>query len=341
METRLLRPGAPEWAGALSRMTHDFYHLPSYAAMQADWEGGQATALYVCDGRDELLMPLLVRPIPGGGRDARTPYGYAGPVTTAPADRAFVEASLLAGTEFLAAEGLVSLFARLHPILNADLKENVGTIVTHGDTVVVDLSLSVDELWRQTRSGHRTEISAAKRSGQRVVFDTRERHHEDFCRLYQETMSRLDASQEYRFDSTYFDKLRRVMGDRVHLVAVELDGKTAAAALFVETCGIVEYHLSASDERFRKANATKLMLHEVRLWAKARGDRYLHLGGGVSGANDALVHFKAGFSRLRRLYRTLRVVLSPEDYRRLRGSDRAVSSEDEDSGYFPAYRHAA
>jgi hypothetical protein len=341
MEARLLSTASPEWAAALSRMTHDFYHLPAYAALQGLWEGGEAHALYVRDRQDELLMPLIVRSIPGGGRDARTPYGYAGPITTGSAGRAFVEAALLAGTEFLAAEGLVSLFVRLHPLLNADLPESVGAIVTHGDAIVVDLSLGVDELWRQTRSGHRSDINTAKRRGHRVIFDTDGRHHDDFDRLYRETMARLHASSDYCFDAGYFGNLSRALGDRLHLVAVDIDGVTAAAAQFVETCGIVQYHLSASDERYRKASPTKLMLHEVRLWAKSRGNRWLHLGGGAGGVCDTLLEFKAGYSSNRRPVRTLRIVLSPRDYERLLSPEHARSAAYDLTGYFPAYRHAA
>ena len=338
MHARLLSTAASEWDAALSRMSHDFYHLPAYAAHQASWEAGRAQALYVRDGQAELLVPLVIRPIPGGGYDARTPYGYAGPVATDAADQAFLAAALQAGTRFLADEGLVSLFIRLHPLLNADMQEDVGVIVTHGETVVIDLTLDEDVHWQQTRGGHRSEINAARRRGHRVVFDTDRQHQKDFTRLYEETMDRLDASPEYRFDDAYLEGLAHALEDRLHLVAVEIDGETAAAALFVETCGTVEYHLSATDERFRKESPTKLMLHEVRSWARSRGHRWLHLGGGLGGADDALLRFKAGFSPGRRLLRTLRVVLSPSEYQRLQCSGDASPTLEDLSGYFPAYR---
>ena len=83
----------------------------------------------------------------------------------------------------------------------------------------------------------------------------------------------------------------------------------AAAALFVETSGIVQYHLAGSDERYSRDRPTKILMNAVRSWAQERGDVRLHLGGGVGGADDSLMHFKAGFSDERHVFQTLRVVV--------------------------------
>ena len=58
----------------------------------------------------------------------------------------------------------------------------------------------------------------------------------------------------------------------------------------------------------------------------------LHLGGGVGGAQDSLMHFKAGFSDRRHLFKTWRVVLDEQQYTELSGK------EPESTGFFPAYR---
>ena len=62
----------------------------------------------------------------------------------------------------------------------------------------------------------------------------------------------------------------------------------------------MQYHLSGMSEAFARERPTKLMLDHVRQWARARGNRWLHLGGGVGSAQDNLFKFKAGFSKLRR-----------------------------------------
>ncbi len=103
----------------------------------------------------------------------------------------------------------------------------------------------------------------------------------------------------------------------LHLCVVEKAGVVAATGLFVETDGIVQYHLSGTGGDFRDIQPTKLMMHFARAWARERGDYVLHLGGGVGGAADSLMHFKTGFSPLRHVFTTLRVVIDEEEYHRL------------------------
>jgi hypothetical protein len=117
-----------------------------------------------------------------------------------------------------------------------------------------------------------------------------------------------------------------------------VDEQMSAAGLFVETDGIVEYHLSASDERFRRSQPTKLMIDEVRRWAKERGNRWFHLGGGFGVAADSLLHFKAGFSKIRTPFSTLRAILRPDDYRRLAHVHGEPVSSMEATDFFPVYR---
>jgi hypothetical protein len=337
MRCRLLPATEPDWAATVSRTYHDFYHLPAYAALQAEWLGGEALALHVQDGSNQLLLPLIVQTIPGGGRDATSPYGYSGPVRSPGATSAFVEDALRAGVELLAPEGLVSLCVRMHPLMAVPVPDDVGVLVAQGATVVIDLGADEAEQWRQTRRDHRNQINRSIRLGHRVVFDTGRRHERAFERLYLQTMSRLEARPEYLYDGGYFDGLRSALGARLHLVVVEIGDDIAAGALFVETCGIVQYHLAGSNEHFRRERPTKLLIHEVRGWAKARGDRWLHLGGGLGGADDPLMEFKAGFSHVRLPYTSLRVVLRPADYRALVDA-RGGSATDDLTGLFPAYR---
>jgi hypothetical protein len=73
-----------------------------------------------------------------------------------------------------------------------------------------------------------------------------------------------------------------------------------------------------------------------------RGDRYLHLGGGVGGSDDRLLQFKRGFSELTFPFLTLRMITDPEKYRELTAlSAQAANVPVEErlhSEYFPAYR---
>ena len=80
----------------------------------------------------------------------------------------------------------------------------------------------------------------------------------------------------------------------------------------------------------------------MRLWAKERGNQYLHIGGGVGGQKDNLYTFKSGFSKQRHEFFTLRSIVDTEKYNdllhfRAKAIDKSVEDLQE-SNFFPAYR---
>jgi hypothetical protein len=282
---------------------------------------------------------LVIRPIGASRCDAVSPYGYPGPLLAGTDDESFVGAALEAAMPSLRAEGVVSLFVRSHPLLNPSLPAGVGTVVHHGDTVAIDLTLPAGDRWLQLRRNHRTDIVRALQSGHRAWFDDEWVNFETFKRLYHATMRRRSAAEDYFFDDAYFDGLREALGDGIRLCVVEIEAEIIAATLFTETCGIVEYHLMGVDEAHLRFAPAKLMFHAAWAWAADRHDTLLHLGGGVGGANDSLMHFKAGFSPLRFPFFTLRVVLDDREYARLaRECDPAWEADASDNAHFPAYR---
>jgi CelD/BcsL family acetyltransferase involved in cellulose biosynthesis len=338
MRGRLIACEDPAWTALLAQAPHDFYHLTSYVDLSAEHESGVARAVLVEDGDRKFLLPLIVRTIPGGGRDATSPYGYPGPIGQGMADPVFVTAAFHEARQVLAAEGIVSLFVRFHPVLNPAVPEGIGLLVGHGDAVAIDLSQPTGVIWGQTRQNHRRQITRSIRSGHTVGLDESEEAFEAFKRLYRATMRRVDAPAYYSFDDAYFDRLRLAMGERMRLVVVRIGNDVAAGGLFIEEDGIVEYHLSGTDDRFAAFSPTKLMTHFMTGWAKARGNRWLHLGAGNRAPDDALLHFKSGFSPIRNGFCTLRMVIDRGEYVRLvLEHDPSVDPARLD-GYFPVYR---
>jgi lipid II:glycine glycyltransferase (peptidoglycan interpeptide bridge formation enzyme) len=118
------------------------------------------------------------------------------------------------------------------------------------------------------------------------------------------------------------------------------EGEVAAGGLFTAVKGIVEYHLGANVQEFLQWSPLKLLISEVRTWAREAGHRLLHLGGGVGGDMDSLYIFKSRFSPLAADFHTFRAVLMPEVYdqltlKRFGGGKRP---EAEENDFFPAYR---
>jgi hypothetical protein len=339
MTARLVDTDAQEWGDLLGAVEHDFYHLPGYVAASALNDGGEPRALIVDDGHRQLLLPLVIRPFDGGAQDACSPYGYPGPVHTGDPDQAFVEQALTVGVDLLREMGLVSLFIRTHPLLNPSPPRGVGAVVQHGVTVWVDLTLSEEELWGQTRRNHRQQIRQALKKGYTAHVDDGDRYMDDFKRLYRATMQNRSADDYYYFDDDYFAALQRALGERLHLAVAEQDGVVAAAGMFVVTDGIAEMHLTGHDAAHAADQPMKLVFDTVSTWGRQQGLRALHLGGGRGGTDDSLLHFKAGFSPWRLPYHTVRVVVDEEAYAALVAAHDPALDPADLSLPFPAYRN--
>jgi hypothetical protein len=335
-EAALLDPGDTAWADALSRVRHDVYHLPEYVRLDAGLSGNRPVAFRYAEAGRVLLIPLLLRAIPDSDLlDATSPYGYPGPVTnTGLDDSGFWSRGFQAMADLLTGWRVVTAFVRLHPLLPfpAVALAEAGTVVHHGETVSVDLTLSTEEIWRQTHRTHRNQINKAKRAGVSIVFDDWARL-DDWIGTYHATMRRVGATDYYFFTAEHFHRLRAALGEHAHL-AVALAGDVVLGGnLFFEYDGIMHTHLqSTRDGDVRWAD--KLLYDEVRRWGRARGNTVYHLGGGVGGAADSLFAYKAAFASGRHAFHTWRVVTDVRAFEKLAGTPTPESLE----GRFPPYR---
>ena len=358
MRCDFIGPDSSLWTRFLADCTHDFYHLPQYVALSARDRlcapnaDGTPLAFHAEDDQGRrFLLTLIVRPIPDTFVtskplfDAITPYGYACPLIINPGPdpiEPFLSQAIGHLSEGLAQRGIIAAFVRSHPnipLIQEPFRQT-GCVIEHGHTVSIDLTLPLEELWHQTRAGHRSEINRARKKGFTVDIQSDWKDFDEFFRAYTETMRRVSASENYFFSREYFSDLRSAIGDVLHLAICHKDGAVTCGALFSEVCGIVQYHLSGTTEEFHSQYPTKVMLDAVRTWAKERGNHTLHLGGGYGGSEDSLFQFKAGFSHVRSPFFTWRLIADPLTYRELcqqweARTGKAACSPD---GFFPAYR---
>jgi hypothetical protein len=347
----LVEPGSELWTAALRDLRHDFYHLPDYVSLCA-WlyDGGAPRAFIARDAEGLFLLPLILRPIENEAGessllDAISPYGYASPIISVRSgcdERSFLERAIEGLVECLVQAGVVSVFCRLHPllVLPQGPLASYGTVVEHGPTVYCDLRQTDAQLWQSTREAFRRKIRRVQSEGYVAEVDTSWRHYDAFQEVYAATMRRVGASEWYFFDREHFANLRAALGEQMHLIVVRFEDEIVTAGLFAETRGIVQYHIAGTRDGFEKSDASKLLIHYARQWAQDRGNEVLHLGGGVGAAQDSLLHFKEGFSKLRSTFCTWRLIVDRTAYRELVAKNRARSAvvEETSNGFFPEYR---
>ncbi len=339
-----------EWSRVLACFPHDIYHTSQFLRHSAAFLGGHPTAALAEKAGHQLFLPLVTREIPhdlqpsSPLRDAITPQGYGGFLCTPGMDEKIFAELVGAFVAAARSHGIVSVFVRQHPLWPARFAADGALVEQHGETVAWYLAEPDRPLETEMRASHRNEVRWLRKHGYQVVWNQWEQYSA-FQDLYTETMGRVGATAEYRYTSEYFASLKSELGDSLILGTVIAPDKTvAAAALFFECNGIVQYHLSGSHVGHQRKSPTKLLITECAAFAKARGAFWLHLGGGVGSTTDALFKFKSGFSSTRWRYSTIRMVTRPSEYRLLvERSHRLTPSvnlrvDTADGGYFPAYR---
>lgn len=350
MRFEFLLPDSEIWQRILGKVRHDFYHIPGYCQLDADYTGGTPVAFYAEDEKDrQFLLPMIIRPISlfqnaGSFYDAISPYGYPGPLIHCPemSREAFTAAALAGLKTLLNERGVIALFIRFHPIFEVPSEpfRTIGVLVKTGESVSMDLSLPEDIAWAQICPDHRRKIKKACAGGAEAFIDDSWKYFDDFEQLYLETMTRNHASKYYFFPHSYLQRLKDILEDRLQLCIVRKSGQIAAAGLITETNGIVQGYLNGTNINFKQSSPSLLIYDFVRRWAKGRGNKLFHLGSGIGGAHDTLFEFKARFSPLRHPFYSWRLIVNETAYWTLVREWEFANGETADSeiGFFPAYR---
>ncbi|WP_019503972.1 GNAT family N-acetyltransferase [Pleurocapsa sp. PCC 7319] len=353
MLRKILDLDKPLWRETLQQIRHDVYHLPEYVALEAKRTNTSPQAIVITENDSIFFVPYLLRscedivsstnvqPV----FDVISPYGYPGILLNEAAkhNSDFPDLAFKEFKQVLKSQGVCSAFLRLHPILGENFANIFpqNTFQENGKTVSVNLTLDEEKIWAKTRKGHQSTINKCIRLGLTARIVSFADYIDEFISIYEETMDRVKAKGVYYFSRDYFQGLLK-LGDKLHLGIVESEGNIVCASLFFESCGIVQAHLGGTKTEFLKQSPFNLLLHHMRLWAKARGNQYLHIGGGVGGKKDNLYTFKSGFSKQRHEFLTLRSVIDNNNYNNLiefRAQSINKSVEDlKKSQFFPAYR---
>src|SRR5690606_14882609 len=235
--------------------------------------------------------------------------------------------------EFCKSENIVSVFSRLHPLIEqTNIIENLGEIVNLNKTVAIDLTKSAEEQRKEYRKSLKSELNQLRRK-EIVVREANTKEEIDaFIAIYYETMDRVEATANYYFSKEYFyEFLNNQDFDAKLLIAVK-DNKVIAGAIFTLTDKIMQYHLAGTTEEYIRETPMKLILDEARLLGNQTTAISLHLGGGVGGSDeDSLFRFKSGFSKDFKQFSVWKYIVNQAVYDEL-------SKGKEVSGFFPLYR---
>ncbi|MDM1780926.1 GNAT family N-acetyltransferase [Acinetobacter indicus] len=318
----------------------DIYHSIEWLLLNKDLQEGEIYCIFLEDEKNCAFFPLIKRKIKGTSFfDLITPYGYGGVAFKKNTDITFKENIFKLLKDCLSDTNCISVFLRLHPLLNNNVKES-EFVFSNGITLATNLNSSYSDLYSKYSSGHKYDLKKSKKNENiSIVDDIDFIFFDEFIEIYLETMRYLQATDFYFFDREYFYRMKGLLADRLKLVVVKCNEQVIGASLFMLDNGIIQYHLSGTTIDGKKYQPSKLILDYMIAWGISQDYHFLHLGGGVGGQQDALYKFKKGFSADEYSFYTVRLIINNTVYRQLCLDLKLTNVEiDNISNFFPLYR---
>lgn len=342
-----------EWNHVLQQFSNanDIYYNYDYFDIYVKNFGVKSEAVVWLDQYISIFWSHLIREIPNTfdnpliSFDLISPYGYGGPLINCKTNnrlnilnslRSFIEEYL----EFARSNNYICEFIRFHPILRnwelfSDGFQNIIALDHSNDTVYVDLSTNLDQIWQGIRKGHRYNIKKTMHEGceAKILLNPSDSDIDEFISLYYSTMKKCQASKKYFFQPTFIkDHFSQLSAT---LVRIDYDELLIGASMFIAGKSCIHYHLSGSNNTIKGIYPSELILWSVIKWAKEKNLKYFHLGGGLK-INDSLFGFKNGFSNKKLPFYTGRILFDYEKYEIL---TKSCNNTNLNQNFFPAYRN--
>ena len=330
-----------EWISYVGNSAeHDFYHTWHYHSLETAGD----PVLFIYEESDTYIgFPLLQRKIPGSDyNDLTCVYGFSGPFSNKKIDE--IDEELLenfkgAFNNFLIKEKYVSVFVRLHPFYKQQkLLEKFGGVHENGKTVVLDLSVPIDEQRKKYRQSTMDAIKHAWKRGFKVKDETNADGINTFVEIYTENMKRVGASSYYLFNEKYFSEILNTSEYEARLLTVYYNDIAIASTIITFTNGIIQAHLVGARAEYLHHSPTKFLADCITQIGREKGMKYYNLGGGLGFKNDKLFDWKCAFSDLHLDFKTWRYIANPEIYQKLL-QDKGIE-ENAEVDFFPLYRYA-
>lgn len=287
------------WNTFIKRAVHyDFYHTAEYHTLQSNGE----PFLFVYENDGALIVfPLLRRKIEHTDFiDFTSVYGYSGPIANkefAQLDEDLLDDFRSNFLNYVHGENCVSIFARLNPFSDQHLLlGRFGGLNENGKTIYIDLSVALENQRAAYEKRLRRRIKQLRRKNYQIIETIKPEEIELFIRLYYENMDRVNASEHYYFEKTYFLNLLDKTKFDSRLILIFEEETLICGAIVINSDSVIRNHLSATNVHYLKESPSKLLTDEISLIGRKLGMKYFHLGGGVGGREDSLFQFKSSFS---------------------------------------------
>lgn len=303
------------------------YHRPDYFAFQEKIGSGKAVLQIFAKGDNFVYYPGLLRTLPGkaSGYDLDSGWYYGGPVASWEPWTPLSEPWLTAIHNARINLGVIAEFIRFEP--NAEnhiLLENYLPVEHNRETVVVDLTVSWESIWKQFSSQNKRNVKKAKANNLIIEKSDMSSSWSDFTDIYQAEMIRKDAPEHLRFDRFFFKQLEKLMN--MDLFTVLYHDEVIGGFIAATERRIAHHFLSATKYDYWEIRPNNLLFTEVIKYYHQTKRNFFDFQGG----RDGVFRFKGNFSKQRRNFFIGKKIFDEKKYMEL--------SNNRTTNFFPAYR---
>lgn len=291
-----------KWSDQVISGEHPIYQHASYQQMIAGYDGSEVCVLEGLLHGSRVLIPLLIKDLGTGKREAYSAYGYGGVL----GGLAISNADLEAMQAFLSAESIIAVFIRHSPFLNNQKYFPDGSVERnrHTYTVILRANDSFDRYLKELNPKIRWSVNFARRSELSVRFRSLSSCPDEaimtFYKLYAALMKQKQTSSYYLFSEHFFLEHSRCLRHYCELVEINdpKSGNLIAGAFFlIDESGWIHYHLSAATAVAMQLQGMELLIASAIFRYGQQGYKFLHLGGGHAlDESDGLSRFKSKFA---------------------------------------------
>lgn len=166
-----------------------------------------------------------------------------------------------------------------------------GEVESREHSVVRTLELPINEIWMDFKQKVRKNVKKANKNNLSCIIENTGDHLDDFLRIYNSTMDRTGAKEEYYFSKEFYENLNNMKNNVMYFYVV-YEGKVISTELVIfgsETC---YSYLGGTDQEYFDVRPNDYLKYEIIKWAKEKGLKNFVLGGGY-GEDDGIFQYKS------------------------------------------------
>lgn len=328
--------------------SREIHAHPDFIKLNA-FDEDEVLAFYTETKGGGILFPIIKRKISSESWcdvedtyfDVITPYGYGG---------AFCWGTGECHRDYFWEEykiwckknNVVTSFIR-QSLFKDQVLRSIGEISSPYKNIVRRLNVSEEDLFNGYKHSVRKNLKRAISSGLEIEVDLYGKKLNDFLTIYNSTMDRVDAQDQYYFSEEYFKGIINKLRGYFVFFHVRYKEKIIATELVLVSSKSIYSFLGGTIAEYNSMRPNNFLKHEIIKWGTKNGKLNFILGGGYKKDDGIFKYKKAMAPDGEYDFYLAKVIHDPEAFqllvlKKLNWKKMNAKTSHIESDFFPSYR---